>query len=289
MDLGKQLDILNFFDDETSMKILLHLDDPSDLLRFSCASSSHQMVKNGVLKQLCLRMFPQLSEVVQVTKFMEKSKDAAGSKLNPTIHARDIFETLKSNYWSSPGQSDASVPETLTYQLVTPLCVVTEINIKPYKGYSPSAVRFRVGYAKPDSYKTVDTLGYNLSDDHIFVWNFTTPEFPMTQENRMQNFKLPEPVLCIGGFFQIELLGRVKRHPNDGLFYMGVSHVHILGQALLTFSRSCCYKSALCNLPDEPKDDLLDIDGPLNASREFRRIWNMFPLPDDTHYNDGLF
>lgn len=40
------------------------------------------------------------------------------------------------------------------------------------------------------------------------------------QENRLQIFKLPEPVLCVGGFLQIELLGRVQRQDVDGLFYI---------------------------------------------------------------------
>ena len=36
----------------------------------------------------------------------------------------------------------------------------------------------------------------------------------------MQKFTLPEPVLCIGGILQIELLGRAQREESDGLFYI---------------------------------------------------------------------
>ena len=46
------------------------------------------------------------------------------------------------------------------------------------------------------------------------------------QENRLQNFKLPEPVLCIGGILQIELLGRVQRQEMDGLFYIWYCQIH---------------------------------------------------------------
>ncbi|KAM7261247.1 hypothetical protein ACFE04_026722 [Oxalis oulophora] len=322
LDLEKQLDIL------------LRLDDPSKLLRFSCASPSHQrfVVENGVFKQQCLRMFPQLSDVVLVTECMDKDKpnDAAGSSkrlksttlekehrvysyfyrciksipigdlihstlcasstkthdpymaltIDHTLLARNSFGSLTSSHWLSTGQYDASVPEMLTYKLINPLCVVTEINIKPFQDYSASAVRFRLGYANPDSNGTVDKLGRNLPDD-LFVWNYTTPQFRMTQENRLQKFKLPKPVLCIGGVVQIELLGRVKRQLNDGLFYMGVSHVQILGQSLLSRfgvdivknSKSFVLNALDYDLPIGLKNDLLRV------GKEFGRIGNIFPFP----------
>ena len=40
------------------------------------------------------------------------------------------------------------------------------------------------------------------------------------QENSLQKFKLSEPVLCIGGYLQIELLGRVQKQEMDGLYYI---------------------------------------------------------------------
>ncbi|KAG5542513.1 hypothetical protein RHGRI_022150 [Rhododendron griersonianum] len=33
---------------------------------------------------------------------------------------------------------------------------------------------------------------------------------PKIMENRLQKFKLPEPILCIGGIVQVELLGRCR-------------------------------------------------------------------------------
>lgn len=44
--------------------------------------------------------------------------------------------------------------------------------------------------------------------------------FLWVQENILQKFKLPEPVLCIGGILQVELLGRVQRQQLDGLYYI---------------------------------------------------------------------
>ena len=36
----------------------------------------------------------------------------------------------------------------------------------------------------------------------------------------MQVFKLPRPVLCIGGVLQVELLGRVQTQQMDQLYYI---------------------------------------------------------------------
>lgn len=65
-----------------------------------------------------------------------------------------------------------------------------------------------------------------------FLWTYTSPEFPMAQENNLQNFKLPKPVLCVGGIMQIELLGRVQRQEMDDLFYICVAYVQIMGHSL---------------------------------------------------------
>ncbi|KAK4379354.1 hypothetical protein RND71_001216 [Anisodus tanguticus] len=47
------------------------------------------------------------------------------------------------------------------------------------------------------------------------------------QENRLQQFKLPESVLCIGGYLQVELLGRAQRCDIDNLFYICINCVEV--------------------------------------------------------------
>nr|DAD18795.1 TPA_asm: hypothetical protein HUJ06_020258 [Nelumbo nucifera] len=94
------------------------------------------------------------------------------------------------------------------------------------------AVRFRMGHLKPLEAGSVhmDRLVKNQRPaSNNFVWTYVSPEFQMTQENCLQKFKLPEPVLCIGGILQIELLGRVQKQDTDGLFYICVSHVQVIG------------------------------------------------------------
>ncbi|PNY13005.1 cyclin-like protein/F-box protein [Trifolium pratense] len=235
------------------------------------------VVENGLSKQLCLRMFPQLSRVACVVELNQngvKGHAEVGSSrsmeslalwkdhrvfsyfarfcLSPiamdciakaicasstdNFPQESIDQTLEErdniagrfSYWSSSGQSNPNVPETLTYQLASQICIIKEINIQPFQAhfqmgspiYSAKSVRFKMGHLK---------ASLNDLSDEMFVWTYTSPEFPMAQENRLQKFILPEPVLCIGGILQVELLERVQRQEMDGLLYICVSHVQAQG------------------------------------------------------------
>ncbi|CAA0820797.1 F-box protein [Striga hermonthica] len=102
--------------------------------------------------------------------------------------------------------------------------------------YSAKSVRFRLGNLKPLS----DIGGRQLKNlenldkpaDDMFEWTYTSPEFPMNQTNVLQKFELPEPILCIEGYLQIELLGRVQTQEMDGLYYLCVCYVRALGRSL---------------------------------------------------------
>ncbi|KAG4992753.1 hypothetical protein AAZX31_09G243200 [Glycine max] len=275
-------DVLSCLDSDTSLKIFMCLDDLADLVRVTCVSRSwrHFVIANGLCKQLCLRMFPQLSRVAFVVELNQNgAKEHAevgssysmewlsllrehrvyaylGRALMSSVAMNCIAKTVGASstdnfpqesidntleprdyingrycYWSSDGQSNPNVPETLTYELVSQICVITEINIQPFQAdfqrgspiYSAKSVRFKMGHPK---------ASLDVADDEMFVWTYNSPEFPMSQENRLQKFKLPEPVLCIGGILQIELLGRVQRQEMDGLLYICVSHVQVLGSSL---------------------------------------------------------
>ncbi|KAI3878804.1 hypothetical protein MKW92_042253 [Papaver armeniacum] len=146
------------------------------------------------------------------------------------------------SYWSSMGEFNPEVHETLTYKLVSKLCCITEINIRPFQDhfdhdfpiYSARAVRFRMGHVRePQQGRNLlgdYKAGRRSIEDHV-VWTYTSEKFPMVQENCLQKFKLPEPVLAIGGLLQIELLGRVQL-ASDYLYYLCVSHVQIVGRPL---------------------------------------------------------
>ncbi|KAJ4910283.1 F-box protein [Raphanus sativus] len=158
----------------------------------------------------------------------------AESILN-TLDERDRIGGTPS-YWSSTGHHRTSVPETLLYQLKGDLCVVTELSVQPFQAYfqpgtpiySSHYVRFRLGHLDNNQAES----GGKIPVENKYVWTYTSQEFPMAQENRLQNFKLPEPVLCIGGYMLVEFLGRVQTQEMDGLYYICVSHVKVMGRSL---------------------------------------------------------
>jgi len=168
----------------------------------------------------------------------------------------------KASYWSSKGESDPNVPEILTYKLVAQLCVVTEIQVQPFQAYfqfgfpiySSKAVRFRLGYSRYPLELVDGMLIHHRWSDNDFIWMYTSPEFPVAQENELQKFKLPEAVLCIGGILQVELLGRVQRQEMDGLYYICVSHVQVVGRPLSSpFDIDMLDSSGKCTLKYNPE------------------------------------
>ncbi|XP_073001644.1 F-box protein At4g00755 isoform X2 [Typha latifolia] len=147
---------------------------------------------------------------------------------------------MRPSYWSSGGKRDPGIPESLTYRLTSGLCVINEIKIKPFKAffqfgdpiYSAKSVRFSMGYFKltrdSECYVSDENEG-QLAVDENYVWTYVSPEFPMSQDNVLQSFKLPRPALCIGGVVKIELLGRVQKQAMDNLYYICVCHVQVIG------------------------------------------------------------
>lgn len=289
-----QVDFLQCLETDVCLYIMSFLDDPGDLVRASVVSRSwHQFViASGLAKQLCLKAFPQLHNIIDVViasegtinSIEEKTHNAmereilerdhkvyaallqalTRSKVCPkdcianaisasstdnypdesvvnTLNPRDRF-IRRASYWSSKGQSNPEVPEMLIYKLRAGIWVITEIDIQPFEAffqpdkpiYSAKFVRFRMGHPKSPREIGSDLhhLPLQRPADDKFVWTYTSPEFPMVQENRLQPFELPEPVLCVGGYLQIELLGRVQRQEMDGLFYICVCYVRVLGRPL---------------------------------------------------------
>lgn len=287
-------DFVQLLGHDMAMKIFMHLDDPSDLIRICLVSSSWRqfVIENYLSKQLCLKLLPEISSVtraIESNNMIEPSllreheysefqylkrafkvyaflarglnpftrkdclSEAISASSTDNYPVESIRNTLEpsdrlqdgASYWSSKGQSDPATPETLLYKLMANMCLVTELHIRPFQAYfqdgfpiySAKAVRFRMGHCKfsQESMNDMD-LSYascHTSTDDKFTWTYTSPEFPMAQENCVQKFKLPEPVLCVGGFLKVELLGRVQTQEIDGLYYICISHVQAVGRPLL--------------------------------------------------------
>ncbi|XP_060203532.1 F-box protein At4g00755-like [Lycium barbarum] len=175
----------------------------------------------------------------------------------------------RASYWSSGGQNDTTVPETLTYKLISKLCLISEIHVQPFQAYfqfgfpiySAKAMRFRVGHPNVkmdvESDNGHESAAAQGSYSDKIVWTYTSPSFPMAQENILQKFKLPEPVLCIGGILQVELLGRVQRQQMDGLYYICISQVQVVGRPLLpAFDVEILDEAGKCSLKYHPEERL---------------------------------
>ncbi|KAK6918427.1 hypothetical protein RJ641_016849, partial [Dillenia turbinata] len=297
-------DFLNRLEVATWVKILSCMEDPTDLASVCCVSRSWRqfVIVNGLFKQLCLKLFPQLADVAQVMQvscttrenaeagtsnssecealemdhrvyaslarvltsstkevcienalFASSTDNYPEESIENTLDPRTIVQRGAS-YWSSKGQSNPEVPEALTYKLNSDFCVLTEIYIQPFQAYfqaglpiySAQAVQFQMGYWTMQTDDESDDMGTpnasnRAADDNLhceqlaekkFTWTYTSQEFPMAQENGLQRFVLPVPILCIGGILRIELLGRVQRQAMDDLFYICVAHVRALGWSI---------------------------------------------------------
>ncbi|OEL18106.1 F-box protein [Dichanthelium oligosanthes] len=174
-----------------------------------------------------------------------------GASSTDTFPVESIQNTLEPgeledfipSYWSSGGQEDPEVPEFLVYQLCSDLCLIDEIRIQPFKAffqhghpiYSAQYVRVKFGCPKsplrPEDLVSEENEGQVTADDN-YMWMYTPSEFPMLQENVLQSFKLPCPVLCIGGVVKVEFLGRIQKQEIDDLYYICIAHVQVLGTPL---------------------------------------------------------
>lgn len=138
------------------------------------------VIEHGLCKQLCLKMFPEISgvaHIIELDNIIEPLSNTLGSYVSWESHKRNhrvyaflasgltpmrknciskaisasstdnypeesILHTLepgdrteyRASYWSSKGESDPSVPETLVYELASKLCLVTEIYVHPFQG-----------------------------------------------------------------------------------------------------------------------------------------------------------
>ncbi|KAL0712413.1 hypothetical protein Bca4012_019391 [Brassica carinata] len=200
----------------------------------SLGSSSSLMEKDTTREH---RVYALLAKGCTSSPIKSCIHDAIAASSTDRLPAESIFNTLDErdrvgrtpSYWSSAGHHNPSVPETLLYHLKADLCVVTQLSVHPFQVYyypgspicSSHYVRFRFGH-----------LDNHSQDKNNYVWTYTSQQFALAQENRLQKFKLPEPVLCIGGYLLVEFLGRVQLCDADDLYYICVTHVKAMGRSL---------------------------------------------------------
>ncbi|MCD7461173.1 hypothetical protein HAX54_045425 [Datura stramonium] len=216
-EISKQLCLRKF----PQLSIIARVTEP-DENDVECSNSSWDTLKREHSVYASLLEDTEKSNFCPISNCIRYAVSA--SSTNHYLARRDIYGSSIPPFWSSIGHSDPNAPETLIYKLIADLCVITEIQIQPLKGkpiWCSKYVRFRLGHPKSLRDKR-DLLHWSREQpaDHKFIWTYTSQEFPMRQENCLQNFKLPEPVLCVGGYLQIELLGRTLKCDLDDLFYI---------------------------------------------------------------------
>lgn len=161
------------------------------------------------------------------------------------------------SYWSSTGSDDENSNEALAFVLSHPVCLIRSIQIRPFKAwfqlnnpiYAPKRIRITLGGLQAyvdhmTGYQTFDeTLARQKSFNTLkrpmmstttekgqqmkqwqFEWKdgfgtWTSPEYVVLQEDRLQVFDLPQPIVCLGGYVRIDLLGRTQRQMLDDLYY----------------------------------------------------------------------
>ncbi|KAJ0814627.1 putative F-box domain-containing protein [Helianthus annuus] len=181
--------------------------------------------------------FPLANCIANPVSASSTDRYPAESIINTMVPMNSFLR--RGSYWSSRGSDDPETPETLVYNLTASFCVITEINLHPFQDlydpgfpvYSSGFVRFRMGHPKSWRELNYDFIEAQECADDKFIWTYTSPVYPVAQENLLQRFKLPEPVVCIGGYLQIELLGRVQKACDDK-YYICVAHVQAMGRKL---------------------------------------------------------
>ncbi|KAJ3050988.1 hypothetical protein HK097_008029 [Rhizophlyctis rosea] len=149
----------------------------------------------------------------------------ASTEDDPGQTIQCTLEDSTRSFWSSKGTADDTSSEFIVYQMHQPICVVTRIEITPYKArfqrgmpiYAPRSVTVSVGF-----HKELDKMHY------------VSPMFPVANVDVPQSFDI-KPTLVVGQYLRLDLHGRNQRQPNDNLFYTVLQSVKCYGLPLAAF------------------------------------------------------
>ncbi|KAH9309000.1 hypothetical protein KI387_036911, partial [Taxus chinensis] len=267
---GETLSRLEQLDWGTVTNIIRCLNEPADVAHFAAASTSCRriVVESRCVKELCIRMSPEISmcnsvaeDKMGVNESPGFSKDSEWENLK-TEHK--IYSVLAHELMASPAErsciyepicasSTDNYPEETIANTLDPTHIDSdgprywsskgESNTYFQTGdpiYSANAVRFRFGYSSSSPGSNSSTMDRFVSSAQSpcedYVWTYVSPAYPMQQEDKLQIFKLPRPILCIGGILQVELLGRVQQQDMDRLYYICICHVRVSGRPLSFFN-----------------------------------------------------
>jgi hypothetical protein len=182
----------------------------------------------------------------------DQQEEELGLSLSPLARTRRL-----ACYWSSAGSADAGSAEAAAFALAHPLCIVTAVQVRPYRAwfqrgapiYAPRALRVRLGdfnlfdsAGRPSVEGTPARAAARVAElaaaagapaPPPHAWAYASPELPVARADALQTFVLPEPVLVAGGLLALELLGRTQRQEVDGLYYTCLTYVRCVGKPLV--------------------------------------------------------
>lgn len=73
------------------------------------------------------------NDCIETSIHASSTDNAPVESIENTLNSRERVMGVPS-YWSSIGEEDPEMSETLTYKLKSQLCIVDEIHIRPFRG-----------------------------------------------------------------------------------------------------------------------------------------------------------
>ncbi|XP_027152558.1 F-box protein At4g00755-like [Coffea eugenioides] len=195
----------------------------------------YAVIVNGICKQLCLKVFPEMSTVtraIEICNIVEPVESRTNEPIEWACLKRDhkVYAFLAQGIASFPRKE----------------CLSEALGASSTDNYPDESIRI------PRNQVTElvrDLLTGRARKNLICIISVLSVWFPhisskgcktfdggfVLLENCLQKFKLPEPVLCIGGILQVQLLGRVQKQEIDSLYYIcerDFSRIHRFGASI---------------------------------------------------------
>ncbi|KAK3288265.1 hypothetical protein CYMTET_4252 [Cymbomonas tetramitiformis] len=218
----------------------------------------HNKLANGDMGQLSalykrlrwlLAQRPSSRSVVSEALSASSTDHPEEALANVLVRRTRATTTSPPCYWSSSGSPSPKMTDRLLFRLCAPLCLVHEVQLRVFQAYfqrgrpifSPLKVRFRIGCVstgwRQDGMSKdpgKEALGGTVVEEGE-EWVWSSPPKDVRQVETMQRFPLNKPVICAGGFFQVELLGRAAMQHVDQQYFVCLQHVRVVGRPLPGF------------------------------------------------------
>ncbi|KAA6422551.1 MAG: hypothetical protein FRX49_07412 [Trebouxia sp. A1-2] len=243
---------------------------------------SEDVLRSMFYKRLCWRLGAcsakesLIAEAIQASS-TDNDEERIQNVLQPSARMRGFFNAC---YWSSGPSNEVDSSEALDFKLAHPVCVVHEVHLQPFKAYfqpgQPLYPSKSVRFHFASSLQQLEgATGENSSS--------CTAEYPVENSDSLQRFIIP-PMLCIGGFVRVELIGRVQRQREDNRYYTCICYVKIVGTPVYGFLPSPTQPSR--SLDVQPLVLRAVLQDPLLVAGGLRRVSEMGRLLLEQHLMD---